>query len=381
MNYKGMITRIIEDQIKLKLFKGKVITLIGARQTGKTSLLRKIAASYADEAIWLNGDEYDIRERFKNPTSNSIRALIGNKKLVIIDEAQNVDEIGLALKIMYDTYPEIQIVATGSSAFELQNKTNEPLTGRKFEFNLYPLSYLELANSSSVLVEKRMLHHRLVFGSYPEVINNLGNEIEILKLIADSYLYRDLLMLESIKKPEKLVKLLQALAYQVGNEVSYNEIGNLIGLDSKTVETYIQLLEKSYVIFRLHSFSRNLRNELKASKKVYFYDNGIRNALISSFQLLEGRQDVGALWENFLVSERHKHNQYQKFYGKSYFWRTKDGQEVDYLEEKDGILYAFEIKWKEKSNHKITRTFLNGYPNSASAIITPSNYDSFLNEG
>lgn len=375
-----MVIRVVENQIKEKLFKGKVITLIGARQTGKTTLLKKILREAKEEAIWLNADEFDIKERFRNPTSTSLKALIGNKKIVIIDEAQQIEEIGLALKLLADTYPEIQVIATGSSAFELQNKMNEPLTGRKFEFNLYPFSFYELVKNQTEIIEKRLLNHRLVFGSYPEVVNNLGNEIEVLKLLSDSFLYRDLLMLENIKKPEKLVKLLQALAYQVGNEVSYNEIGNLIGLDSKTVESYIQLLEKSYVIFRLHSFSRNLRNELKLSKKVYFYDNGIRNALISSFQLLEGRQDIGALWENYLISERKKKNKYAKFYGNSYFWRTKDKQEVDYLEEIDGELNAFEFKWKEKNNHRITKTFLNGYPSSKTSIIHTNNYASFLLE-
>jgi uncharacterized protein len=235
-----------------------------------------------------------------------------------------------------------------------------------------------LVSHHTELIEKRLLKHRLVYGSYPEVVNNEGNEIEVLKLLSDSFLYRDLLMLENIKKPEKLVKLLQALAYQVGSEVSYNELGNLIGLDSKTVESYIQLLEKSFVVFRLPSFSRNLRNELKASKKIYFYDNGIRNALISSFQLLEGRQDIGALWENYLVAERKKKNHYTQFYGNAYFWRTKDKQEVDYLEEKDGELDAFEFKWKEKRNHRITKAFMNAYPSSNAAIIHPDNYSSFL---
>lgn len=373
-----MIQRIIEEQISARLYKGKVITLIGARQTGKTTLLKKIFQAHGDDAFWLNADEYDIKERFKNPTSTSLKALIGNKKITILDEAHQIPEIGLALKLLADTYPEIQVIATGSSAFELQNKTQEPLTGRKFEFHLFPLAYRELANHSQEMMEQRLLNHRLVFGSYPEVINNQGNEIEVLKLLADSFLYRDLLMLENIKKPEKLVKLLQALAYQIGQEVSYNEVGNTIGLDSKTVETYIQLLEKSFVVFRLPSFSRNLRNELKASKKIYFYDNGIRNALIASFQLLEGRQDIGALWENYLVSERRKKNYYQRFYGNSYFWRTKEKQEIDYLEEADGGLKAYEFKWKEKAKHRISKTFCNAYPNSETALIHSGNYDSFL---
>jgi len=373
-----LVQRIIENQIRARLFKGKAILLFGARQTGKTTLLKKIVHSYGSDALWLNADEYDIKERFNNPTSTSIKALIGTKKLVILDEAHQIPDIGIALKLLVDTYPEIQVVASGSSAFELQNKTSEPLTGRKIEFQLFPLSYRELADHNQVLIEQRLLEHRLVFGSYPEVVNNQGNEVEVLKLLSDSFLYRDLLMLENIKKPEKLVKLLQALAYQIGQEVSYNEVGNLIGLDSKTVEAYVRLLEKSFVVFRLPSFSRNLRNELKASKKIYFYDNGIRNALISSFQLLEGRQDIGALWENYLVSERRKSNSYGMFYGNAYFWRTKEQQEIDYIEEVDGGLRAYEFKWKEKANQRITKTFSRAYPNCETAFVHRGNYDGFL---
>jgi predicted AAA+ superfamily ATPase len=378
MKIRVLVQRIIENQIRDRLFKGKAILLLGARQTGKTTLLKKIVQSYGGDALWLNADEYDIKERFNNPTSSSLKALIGSKKLVILDEAHQIPDIGIALKLLVDTYPEIQVIASGSSAFELQNKTNEPLTGRKFEFQLFPLSYRELADCNQVMIEQRLLNHRLVFGSYPEVVNNQGNEVEVLKLLSDSFLYRDLLMLESIKKPEKLVKLLQALAYQIGQEVSYNEIGNLIGLDSKTVEAYVQLLEKSFVVFRLPSFSRNLRNELKASKKIYFYDNGIRNALISSFQLLEGRQDMGALWENYLVSERRKSNSYGMFYGNAYFWRTKEQQEIDYIEEVDGGLRAYEFKWKEKANQRITKTFSRAYPNCETAFVHSGNYDGFL---
>jgi predicted AAA+ superfamily ATPase len=331
-----------------------------------------------EESLWLNADEYDIKERFKQPTSTQLKALIGNKKIVFIDEAQQIDNIGLALKLLIDNYPEIQVIATGSSAFELKNKTNEPLTGRKFEFHLFPIAYAEMVKHTHELVEQRMLSHRLVFGMYPEVIMHPGNEIERLKSLSDSFLYKDLLMLEDIKKPEKLVKLLQALAYQVGNEVSYYEIGNLIGLSSKTVESYIQLLEQSFVIFRLGSFSRNLRNELKASKKIYFYDNGIRNALISSFQLLEGRQDIGALWENYIVSERQKRNQYGHHHTNVYFWRTKEKQEIDYIEEFDGRLHAYEFKWKPDIKHRFPKTFTNSYPSSQLQCIHRENLHGFI---
>lgn len=372
-----MIIRALEKIIASNLFRNKVIVLLGARQTGKTTLLKKILSQNKD-SIWINGDEYDIQERFKNATSTQLKSLVGNHKLVIIDEAQRLENIGLGLKLLHDTYPEIQIVATGSSAFELRNKTNEPLTGRKLEYQMFPFSYQELKEHHTELIEKRHLNTRLVFGSYPEVINNEGNEIEVLKFLSDSYLFKDILMLDTIKKPEKLVKLLQALAFQIGSEVSYNEIGNLIGLDSKTVENYINLLEKSFVIFKLNSFNRNLRNELKLSKKIYFYDNGIRNALISNFQIAEGRQDIGALFENYLISERMKCNEYNKRFANRFFWRTKDQQEIDYIEEKDGILYAFEFKWSASKKAAISKTFTKAYPNSETKIITLENYDEFL---
>jgi len=373
-----MIEREISLNIQKKLFQGKVITLLGARQTGKTTLLKSLFEANREESLWLNADEYDIKERFKQPTSTQLKTLIGNKKIVFIDEAQQIDNIGLALKLLIDNYPEIQVIATGSSAFELKNKTNEPLTGRKFEFHLFPIAYAEMVKHTHELVEQRMLSHRLVFGMYPEVIMHPGNEIERLKSLSDSFLYKDLLMLEDIKKPEKLVKLLQALAYQIGNEVSYNEIGNLIGMSSKTVESYIQLLEKSFVIFRLSSFCRNLRNELKASKKIYFYDNGIRNALISSFQLSEGRQDIGALWENYIVSERQKRNQYGHHHTNVYFWRTKEKQEIDYIEEFDGRLHAYEFKWKPEMKYRFSKTFTNAYPSSNLQCIHRENMHDFI---
>lgn len=372
-----MITRFLQKSIEEKMFKGKVITLLGARQTGKTTLLKLMLKNYAN-TIWLNADEYDIQEKFKNTTSTGLKALIGNAEFVVIDEAQKISGIGLALKLLVDNYPSIQIVATGSSAFELSNKLNEPLTGRKFEFQLFPIATSELNMHHSELIENRMLTHRLIFGYYPDVINNEGNEIDILKLLADSYLFRDILMLDYIKKPEKLIKLIKALAFQVGNEVSYNEIGNLIGLDSKTVESYIQILEKSFVIYKLSSFSRNQRNELKNGKKIYFFDNGIRNALISNFQLAEGRQDIGALWENYLIAERIKQNQYLKRYANSYFWRTKDGLEIDYVEEVNGVLTAFEFKWNTKKKHRITTVFSKTYGVDEVKVITPENYMEFV---
>jgi predicted AAA+ superfamily ATPase len=371
------IQRELIETLQLNLIKHKVILLFGARQTGKTTLLKKLLTS-DDDVLWLNGDESDVRLMLQNQTSAGLRAFIGAKKTVIIDEAQRIEDIGLTIKLIHDNYPEIKIIATGSSAFELKNKTNEPLTGRKLEFKLFQFSTKELVNHHGLLNENRLLQHRMIFGYYPDIVNNLGDETELLKNLADSYLFKDILMLDGIKKPEKLIKLLQALAFQVGSQVSYNEIGTLVGLDSKTIEKYIDLLEQSFVIFKLNSFSRNLRNELKFSRKIYFYDNGIRNAVINNFSPLAIRQDTGMLWENYLVSERMKRNHYDKNYCNSFFWRTKAQQEVDYLEEKNGKLFAYEFKWNLKKNAKITKTFTSNYPEAEINIITPENYLDFV---
>ena len=371
------IQRELIETLQINLIKHKVILLFGARQTGKTTLLKKLLTS-DDDVLWLNGDESDVRLMLQNQTSAGLRAFIGAKKTVIIDEAQRIEDIGLTIKLIHDNYPEIKIIATGSSAFELKNKTNEPLTGRKLEFKLFQFSTKELVNHHGLLNENRLLQHRLIFGYYPDIVNNLGDETELLKNLADSYLFKDILMLDGIKKPEKLIKLLQALSFQVGSQVSYNEIGVLVGLDSKTIERYIDLLEQSFVIFKLNSYSRNLRNELKFSRKIYFYDNGIRNAVINNFSPIAIRQDTGILWENYLVSERMKRNQYDKNYCNSFFWRTKAQQEVDYLEEKNGKLFAYEFKWNSKKNAKITKTFTSNYPEAAINIITPENYLDFV---
>ena len=260
----------------------------------------------------------------------------------------------------------------------LANKINEPLTGRKIELHLFPISFEEMAVQDGFIHENRLLPHRLVYGYYPEVVTAKGNEKELLKFISDSYLYKDILLWDKIKKSDKIVKLLQALAYQVGNEVSFNEISKLIGLDNQTVEKYIQLLEQIYIIFRLPAFSRNNRKELKRSRKIYFYDNGIRNALISDFRLLEMRNDIGVLWENFLISERMKYKGYHNVWAQSYFWRTHDQQEIDYIEEMDGTLYAYEFKWNASKNTKLPKTFSRTYPNHEFKVISPDNYEEFV---
>ncbi|MBN1819693.1 MAG: ATP-binding protein [Prolixibacteraceae bacterium] len=372
-----MITRFLESEIEKQLYKGKAIIVLGARQTGKTTLFQKIAENKKN-TLWLNADDADTVALFENSSSSRLKAVLSPYKLIFIDEAQRISDIGIKLKLITDQIKEIQLLATGSSAFELANKINEPLTGRKWEYNLFPLSFAEMKNHHGYIEENRLIPHRLIFGYYPEVVNNPGNEKNILKQISDSYLYKDILMWERIKKPEKLVKLMQALAFQIGSEVSYNNLSNLLEMDNQTVEKYIQLLEKVYIIFKLPAFSRNHRKELKRGRKIYFYDNGIRNALIANFSLPELRNDVGALWENFIISERLKFCHYNNIWKNSYFWRTQDQQEIDYIEEKDGILHAYEFKWNTRKNPRLSKSFSRTYPDHTFKTINPDNYIDFI---
>ncbi len=372
-----MIKRRLENIISEKLYDGKAILLMGPRQVGKTTLLKMLFTG-RDDVLWLNGDELDVQRLFDNVSATRLKAIFGNKKVIVIDEAQRIADIGLRVKLVTDQIPDVQLVATGSSSFDLANKMNEPLTGRKWEYKMYPLSFGEMVDEHGLLEEKRMIPHRLVYGYYPEVVMHPGEEQEILRLLSDSYLYKDILALDQISKPDSLVKLLQALAFQIGSQVSYNELAQLCGLDSKTVEKYVILLEQSYVIFRLNSFSRNLRNELKSSKKIYFYDNGIRNALVANFSQVENRTDVGALWENFLISERKKFLHYTKQWNNSWFWRTKEKTEIDLIEERDGQIMGYEFKWNPGTKVKLPRLFLDTYAGSDFEVIHRDNFEDFL---
>lgn len=373
-----MIDRLISSSIEDRFFKGKVIILVGPRQVGKTTLLRRIIAECQNECLFLNCDEPDVLQLLENSTSTELKMMIGNKKILLIDEAQRVENIGMTLKLMIDNIPDIQIVATGSSAFDLRNRLNEPLTGRKFEYKLYPFATAELINATSVLEEKRMLEHRMIYGMYPDVVNHPEDVQNLLIELTNSYLYKDILMYKDIRQPDALVKLLMALSLQLGDEVSYNELGNTIGMKSETVERYIDLLEKVFVVFRHHSLSRNLRNELKKSRKIYFYDNGVRNSLIQNFKPLGLRTDTGALFENFMISERKKNIEYNQIHANTYFWRTHAQQEIDYIEERDGMLYAFEFKWNEKNKAKLPSAFAQAYPQHDFKVINRTNYLEFV---
>ena len=374
-----MITRTLQQRIEGNLFKGKAVIVIGARQVGKSTLFRQITEKLEESVLMLNCDEPEVRELLAGMNLVELKLMIGKHRLVVIDEAQRVSEIGMTLKRITDNFPEVQLLVTGSSSFELQNRLNEPLTGRKYEYHLFPISTRELLEHGGLIAVKQSLESRLIFGSYPDIVNHVDEAKELLMNIAGSYLYKDLLALEDIRRPALLEKLLVALALQVGSEVSYNEIAQTVGTDSKTVEKYIDLLEKCYIVFRLGAFNRNLRTELKKSKKVYFYDNGIRNAVIQNFAPLSMRNDVGALWENFFISERIKANEYEARYAKSYFWRTTQQQEIDYIEEADGQFTAFEMKWNpRKKTTPFPAAFLKTYPVAQEAVVTPDNYLEWL---
>ncbi len=371
MNY---ISRTVEKEIKSSMFKGKAVIVFGARQAGKTTMIENILKKQLkeNEVLYLNGDDTDVRQLFREYNEVKLRNLIGGRKILFIDEAQRIPDIGLIIKIFVDRIKEIQVVASGSSALELSSGIQEPLTGRKYEFYLYPFSFDELSNKKGILEEKRNLETRLVYGSYPEIVNDFDNGEKHLKLIAGSYLYKDLFILEEIKKPVHFENLLKALALQIGSEVNYSELARMIGINKNTVERYIDLLEKAFVIFSLKALSRNVRTEIKKGQKIYFYDCGIRNAIIGNFSALDCRSDKGALWENYIISERIKVKKENK---KSYFWRTVQQQEIDYIEAENDLFNAYEIKWNPNKKYKLSKTFSEKYIKNNFTVINKNNYD------
>ncbi len=372
-----MIKRELKSMLTSRMYTSKALIVLGPRQTGKTTLLTEISEKEG-VFLFLNCDDPHIRASLENISTTALQQLIGNNKLVFIDEAQRVKNIGISLKLITDQFKDVQLLVSGSSALELANEINEPLTGRKFEYILYPISYQELLNHTNYIKAIQQLEQRMIFGMYPEIINNPGNEVELLKQISDSYLYKDLLSYKGIRKPDILRKLLVALSLQVGSEVSYNELSIILQVDKSTISSYIDLLEKAFVIFKLQPLSRNSRNEISKSKKIYFYDNGIRNILINNTNRLEYRNDTGALWENFLISERMKFNQYNLHYCNNYFWRTHQQKEIDYIEEYDGKLFAYKFKWKAKKSPKLPADFYKNYKNTSFSIITKDNFLEFL---
>lgn len=373
-----MIHRELTQVIESRLFNSKAIVLVGARQVGKTTLMRTIAKALEAPVLSLNCDDPDTRVQLTNTNMSELRLLVGENKTVMIDEAQRVENIGLTLKMITDNFEGVQLIVTGSSALDLHSKINEPLTGRKLEYQLFPISTKEIVETYGLLEAKRQLKTRLIYGSYPDIIAHPGDAKEYLLQLTDSYLYKDIMSLDGLRKPTILNRLLQALAFQVGSEVSLSELAQTLQADRKTIDRYIDLLEKSYIIFSLHGLSRNLRSELKRGRKIYFYDNGVRNAVIQQFSPLEMRNDQGALWENFFISERIKHNHYRRHFCNYYFWRTTSQQEIDFIEESDGHMKAYEMKWNSRKKVSFPKAFTEAYPVDETTVVTPDDYISLL---
>ena len=373
-----MILRKSKEVIESQFYNGKAIVLVGARQVGKTTLLNQLAQKNEPSVLWLNCDEPETRALLGETNVAKLQLLIGGAKLVVIDEAQKVNDIGMTLKLIVDNFKEVQVVATGSSAFELHNRLNEPLTGRKLEYRLFPISSAEMIQTYGLLEEKRTLENRLIYGSYPDIVTHPEKARLYLTELTQSYLYKDIFSLNDIRKPDLIEKLVQALAFQIGSEVSTNELANMLQTDNKTIDKYIDLLEKCFVVFRLGGLNRNLRNELKKSKKIYFYDTGVRNAVIQQFAPVALRGDMGALWENFFIVERMKRNHYGQHFCNTYFWRTNQQQEIDLVEETDGQMTAFEMKWNPSKKAHFPKAFLEAYPVKETVVVTPENYLEYL---
>ncbi len=374
-----MIERLQEQRILEWIDQGKAIVITGPRQVGKTTLVQKISSALNRSSLWLTGDDPAARATLENISLARLQAVIGENQVVVIDEAQRLTNAGLTLKLITDHFPDVQLLVTGSSSLDLAAQTKESLVGRKMEYPLFPLSFEEMRRHHGFIQEYGLLEQRLIYGYYPEVVTHDANRAErTLYDLSDGLMYKDLLTLDQVKKPSLLVKLLQALALQLGSEVSYHEVAQLIGADPATVERYIDLLEQTFVLFRLPSLSRNARNEIKKGRKIYFYDNGIRNAVIKNFNPPALRQDTGALWENFLVTERMKRNVYRNYNCNTFFWRTTNQQEIDYVEEYGGKLYAFEFKWRPDAAARFPKSFLEAYPGSETALINRENFDAFL---
>jgi predicted AAA+ superfamily ATPase len=371
-----MIKRDLRESISRVDPSKKVIIILGPRQVGKSTLLDQHYRTA--DTLYLNGDDASTRAALSDASKSTLERIVSNHDRIIIDEAQRINNIGLSLKILHDQVPGKELYITGSSALDLQSEISESLTGRKREFCMLPLSISEMVQHHGYLHEMEQLDHRLVYGYYPEVINQPGHEKETLLELANSYLYKDIFALADIKKPKKLEMLVQAIALQLGSEVSHNELADMVQLDNETVGRYINLLEKTFVLFRLSSLSRNLRNEIKKKNKYYFYDLGIRNALLNNWSPFNLRIDKGGIWENFVIIERLKYKHNHGLYTKDYFWRTHKQHEIDYVEEVDGVLHAYEIKYNPKRKAKWSQDFKVAYPSHTLNVVHRDNLMDFV---
>lgn len=375
--YMQIITRIIENKLITSLIPNKVVVLVGARRIGKTSLIKKIVAELKDEQVLeLNGEDLATNEVLKQRTVENYKRLLSGTTLLVIDEAQKIEDIGAILKLIVDEIQGIKILVTGSSMFDLSNKLGEPLTGRKITFYLFPLAQMEYQSSENIIQTRARLEERLIYGSYPEVMQYSDNtsKSNYLKQLVNDYLLKDILAFEGVRNAAKMLDLLRLIAFQVGKEVSFDELGRQLGMSKNSVQKYLDLLTKVFVIYRLPGFSRNLRSEIVKSSKWYFYDNGIRNVLIANFAPLGMRNDIGELWENYCLYERLKYQQYVGMTVNNYFWRTYQQQEINWIEERDGRLFAFEIKWKQMKKIVAPSAWLNSYPDTSFEVITNENY-------
>ncbi len=372
-----MIQRSFTTSIAERFYGGKAILLLGARQVGKTTFVKNLLDNARYDTLFLDCEDDFVANILSSPNMEEIKQIISKHNVIFIDEAQKVVGIGKTAKLIVDHFPQVQLILSGSSSFELINASAEPLTGRKYSYQIFPISFEEWENHIGYLKAEQDLNSRLVYGFYPDVLNHRDDQKTILKELSDSYLYRDVFVYGGIKKPDEIKKLLQAIAFQVGNEVSYTELAQMSGLDTKTVERYIVVLERTFILFRLQALSGNLRNEIKSKRKIYFYDNGIRNIVIGQLQPIEARNDVGALWENFLVSERQKQLSYTHSIAESYYWRTTQQQEVDYVEQIEGAYFAYEFKWNPKRKVKFSKTFTQVYGNNTK-VISRENYRAFV---
>jgi predicted AAA+ superfamily ATPase len=373
---KRPIKRLTQSQILKQIGRQKVILLYGTRRTGKSTIIQNIAQEYGDDVLLLQGEDMQVANILQKRTAANYKRLTKGKKLIIIDEAQAVPEIGKILKLMIDTLQGITIIATGSSSFDIQHAAGEPLVGRNLIHQLYPISQAELSLQQNHLITVQQLDERLIYGSYPELWHLETNDEreEYLKQLINSYLLKDILMFENIKGADVLYKLLQMLAFQIGSQVSTVELGNSLRLNRQTVDRYLDLLSKVFVIYPLSGYSNNLRKEVSKSKKWYFYDNGIRNALIANFNLLNNRNDIGQLWEQYILSERIKYNSYRNYFPAYFFWRTYDGQEIDLLElNNKQQLQALECKWKSGKKSAPT-AFAKAYPTASFDTINNEDY-------
>ncbi|MDD5184030.1 MAG: ATP-binding protein [Paludibacter sp.] len=374
-----MIKRLLEDQIFNRLISNKVVLLFGARRVGKTVLMRQIIERFEGKTLLLNGEDYDSLSILEPQSIANYKRLLDGIDLLAIDEAQNIPQIGYKLKLIVDEIPGIKVLASGSSSFDLQNKAGEPLVGRSSQFHLLPFSQVELSPQENKLDTKQNLEDRLIYGSYPEVIyiKDYNQKKDYLRDIVNAYLLKDILSIDGLKNSKKMSELLRLIAFQMGNEVSYDELGKQLGLSRNTVEKYLDLLSKVFVIYRLGAYAGNLRKEISKAGKWFFYDVGIRNAIIGNYNPLSQRNDIGQLWENYLISERQKQNVYSLNKKSFYFWRTYDGQEIDLIEEYAGEIQAFEFKWGEKIP-KAPGAFSNNYPNSNYLVVNKNNYLEFI---